>query len=411
MRFSGRFHRGVAWCLALLVWTATAPAPAQAAPSDYEHASEAVAAGHLQLAETLLIRQLKRHPADVTAAFLLARVYAWHGRSEKAIAVYNDLLAQYPNNADYLFGLAQVYVWTARYHEALPLLERARALSPSYEDVWRLELRALAGLGRDQRDRAIAFQKTAMARFPQSDWALPVEPEPAPEPQDWRFDARAGYQHLTNGAGDWQSYALDAKRDFGGDRSAYATLRLTRRFGLLDQSIFAGYAAPLTEGLAGVLEASYSPTAQVLPSWTAHGQLIVRLWDGWDVQGGLSRDNYPTTADNRVSLVLERYFGAWRASYTLGVTQLPGNYYPLSHQLALGYNFNARDFVVATAASGQEMDYVAAGRLLTSDVLALDLRGEYWLTSHWALTGDLGWVRQGDLYQRFGGQFGLAYGF
>lgn len=122
-------------------------------------------------AERALIDRLSLAPEDAEARYLLARVLAWQGRHEHALAEFERLLANEPANSDYLLGEAQALVWKGEPERALPLLAKARRLAPQYEDVWRAQIAALVALGDAGRLRqARLIRAEARRRFPQSSW-------------------------------------------------------------------------------------------------------------------------------------------------------------------------------------------------------------------------------------------------
>ncbi len=122
-------------------------------------------------AERLLREQLAARPEDGEARFLLARVLAWQERHAVALREYERLLEAEPDNSDYLLGKAQTHVWNHEPQSALPLLARARRLSPGYADVWRAQIMALVALGDEDRLRqARIIREEARRRFPDSRW-------------------------------------------------------------------------------------------------------------------------------------------------------------------------------------------------------------------------------------------------
>jgi len=120
-------------------------------------------------AEEMLQQWLGEHAEDQEARFLLARILAWQDKRVEALAEYDRLLAEKPNNSDYLLGKSLVLVRGGQAQAALPLLRKARRLSPDYEDVWRLQVQALRAVGGESGKRqARIVESGAGRRFPHS---------------------------------------------------------------------------------------------------------------------------------------------------------------------------------------------------------------------------------------------------
>ncbi|HVJ31249.1 MAG TPA: tetratricopeptide repeat protein, partial [Gammaproteobacteria bacterium] len=77
-----------------------------------------------------------------------ARTLARSGATEAALAEFDALLAEFPDDVDYLLGRAQMQARLGRSAAAVETTERALVLAPSYADVWQLRLQ-LAERARD----------------------------------------------------------------------------------------------------------------------------------------------------------------------------------------------------------------------------------------------------------------------
>jgi len=110
---------------------------------------------------------------------------------------------------------------------------------------------------------------------------------------------------------------------------------------------------------------------------------------------------------------VERYFGSYRAAYTLYNGKPEGESSASSHRLAFDYYYHGERSRIGVAVTwGREVEYVGPPTgIIVSDVRAFALLGRHWLTPSWALTWDLGTHEQGDLYRRTGGRLGLRHRF
>ena len=110
-----------------------------------------------------------------------------------------------------------------------------------------------------------------------------------------------GKETLTNNLPDWTSTYLLASRQFGERKTLYGGLRETRRFGLDDTEVHAGLYYPLAATWTSLLEASASPTHEVLARYSVYGELQKNLGSGWGVGLGLRHNEYSLIGTNVLS--------------------------------------------------------------------------------------------------------------
>jgi tetratricopeptide (TPR) repeat protein len=180
---------------------------------------------------------------DTDARDALARSCARAGEPAKALEQYDILLAQNAANPDWLLGKSQALVALGRPREALPLLEEARRRSPNYEDVWRLDARALDGL--NEFDAADALLLEAAAQFPQATW--PAERKAALDERrllerGTRVSADVSYEDLSGDRDPWKGASLGLDHRFGGSRRLFAGAHLEERFGTRDEQLQVAFA-------------------------------------------------------------------------------------------------------------------------------------------------------------------------
>lgn len=99
-------------------------------------------------ADQIVENQLRLHPSDPEAMTWRARLLAWRGRWDDAIAAYDTALKLAPGNGDILLGLADVQIWKHDYSDALVTLDRAGGAHAAPSEVLPRQAAALAGLGR-----------------------------------------------------------------------------------------------------------------------------------------------------------------------------------------------------------------------------------------------------------------------
>jgi YaiO family outer membrane protein len=230
----------------------------------------------------------------------------------------------------------------------------------------------------------------------------------------WALEIEGGgtYENLDKGQADWKSLYLEAAHDFAPRQTLYGVLRETERFKLRDTEFAAGYYHPLGASWTAQVEASYSSQHNVLPEASALGQLTWAAGGGWILTAGLRYSDYTDNGTRLVIGGIERYFGAWRAGYTLYNGKPESAPSASAHRLSVDYYYGERSRIGIGGTWGREVENVGPPTgIIVSDVRAIGLYGRHWLTPAWALTWDIGAHEQGDLYTRTGGRLGLRYRF
>ena len=358
--------------------------------ADVAVAQRQVEAQQLDAARTTLEAHLTHHPDDSEARFLLARVHAWQGASEQALSLYEQLLQREPDNADYLLGQGQALLWAGRPQAALVPLERAAELAPDYAEVQQVI----------QQARAALTSPVAAA--------APVATAPAQRRHELELSARQDW--LDSGFDNWRRQRLDYASTQPEGLGWYGALLREQRFGEWDQGVEAGGVIALDDYWTLQPEVGYQPSPYFLPEWHADLRLQRRLPAGFLAAASVRRTEYETTRVDRLALGAERYWGSWRAGYTLNITDVANAGTPIGHDLALDYYYDGLSHAGVRLTTGEE-EAVEEQRLITSDVRAISLQGRHWLDSRWAVTWELGQHRQGDYYQRRWLQLGLRHAF
>ena len=104
--------------------TLSVNAVAESEDTSYAQANRAVSNKNFKQAETILSEHLQQQPNDIKARFLLSRVLSWQEKWTEAIAQFNNLLEQQPDNADFLLARANTLEWMGDRQEALRDLEK-----------------------------------------------------------------------------------------------------------------------------------------------------------------------------------------------------------------------------------------------------------------------------------------------
>lgn len=221
------------------------------------------------------------------------------------------------------------------------------------------------------------------------------------------------YERLDHDLPDWKSAYLELTHDFAARQTLHGLVRETDRFDQRDTELAAGYYHPFGAAWTALVEASASPDHHVLPKSSLLGQMSWIAGAGWVASAGLRYSEYTEASTRLLIGTLERYFGAWRAGYTLynGKPEDAGS--ATTHRVALDhYYYGERSRIGVGVAWGREVEHVGPPvGLITSDVRAVALLGRHWITPGWALTWEAGTHEQGDLYRRTGVRLGLRHHF
>ena len=392
------------------LWLMLACSAATATGDALVEARAAIDRDDYPAAVSVLEQHLDTYPADEDARYLLARTLAWSRRWDEAMAEYDRLLGQSPDNADYLLGKSQVLVWSERPAEAVPLLERARENAPDYEALWRLESQALlAAGGAENRRRFDELAAAARQRFPSSSWPLWQQLDRSAPGFEPTSDYELGYSFdsLDNDFDNWQSVYFEASHTLAPRKAYYVVVEATDRFSEREAEIMAGTYLPLDEDWTLLLQGSVAPGADVLPQWSAWAELQRSLGGGWGLRSGFRHAEYSDSRYELLNLGAERYWGNWQAAYTLYIGWPEGADTSVSHLARLDRYYGERNHIGVMAGVGEESESVGQDRLLTSNTRTLGLGGRHWMNPDWALSWDLMWHRQGSVYNRGGIRVGL----
>lgn len=219
------------------------------------------------------------------------------------------------------------------------------------------------------------------------------------------------YEHLDNGFSAWQAQRLDAQTRTVQGATWYGAVLRERRYGRWEEGVEAGAALPIGEHWVIQPEVAKSFDGDFLPSWYADLRIQRALTAGWVANASVRRTQYTDSQVDRLALGGERYWGSWRGAYTLNVSDVAGAGTPVGHAVALDYYYSDRSFVGLRGNLGREEEALPEGSVFTSSVSGAGLRGRHWLDEDWAVSWDVGWLSQGEIYNRYGIQVGIRRAF
>lgn len=372
----------------LATLAAALPCLALAAP---EVARQQIEAKRLDDARATLERHLEEHPADAETRFLLGQVLAWQMEIPQALRFFDLLLAEEPDNVDYLLARGQALLWDGQPQQALVPLERAAAIAPDYEAVQDALRQTRANFGeRPTTAKAAELVQPSSAR------------------QELELTARQDW--LDSGFDNWRALRLDFSSTRAEGLGWYGALLREQRFGESDGGLELGALIPLGDAWTLQPEVGYQSSPFFLPEWFADLRIQRILSAGFIGATSVRRTEYRATQVDRLALSAERYWGPWRAGYTLNVTDVANAGTPVGHNLALDHFYDGLSYVGLRLTAGDE-EAVEEQQLITSSVRAASLQGRHWLSPQWALGWEVGHHRQGSFYQRNWLQLGIRHAF
>jgi YaiO family outer membrane protein len=324
-----------------------------------------------------------------------AQTFARSGAAEAALADFDALVAEFPDDADYLLGRAQMQARLGQDAAAVETVERALRLAPGYEDVWQLRLR-LAERAGDEAAVA-ALRAEVAARFPGASWWQP--PPAAVEFRRW-LSAGSGTDRLSNGAPEWSREHLRLDWEMAESGALSAELSRSERFEESDSSLHVeGLWEALPDwrfgaGVAATRDARFLPQREV--SFDA-----TRAWArGWGSAFGIRRRDYATGDVSTFSVTGEKYVSDYRIAYRLDRSYQADADSALTHMLALTWYPNDKRSLGVTLGAGKEIEVIGLGQLLRTSVGNVTLTGNEKLSTRLSLSWWLGTHEQGDFYTR-----------
>lgn len=343
----------------------------------------------------VLTQSHAQDPPSTSQRYDLARSFARSEGTEAALAEFDALLAEFPDDVDYLLGRAQMLARLGRNAEAIETADRALALAPDYEDVWQLRL----GLAQRVEDDAsvAALRAQVAARFPGATW---WQPRPAPAEYRRWFSTGSGADRLSNGAPDWSRQFLRLDWETGESAALFAELSRSERFDERDSSLCVGGTwGPLPHwqlgaALAGTEEPRFLPEREL--SFDA-----TRAWThGWGTALAVRQRDYVTGDVRSYSFTGEKYFSDYRVAYRVDHSRQSGADSALTHALMLTWYPSDKRSLGVTLGAGEEIEIIGLDQLLRTSVDNITLTGNEKLSGRLELRWWLGTHEQGDFYRR-----------
>jgi YaiO family outer membrane protein len=220
----------------------------------------------------------------------------------------------------------------------------------------------------------------------------------------------AGYDRLTNDFGEWKSFSIDFSHKFDRRKTLYAAYNEIERYDQRDRQFIVGYYHPLNSKWLLLVEGSASPKHSVLAKWSGLIQVERNFKNGWNLQGGYKRIEYTNDKVNLGIGGVEKYWGNYRAAYTLYINNLENSGTSASHRFVVNrYYGEPLSSIGVGGGFGSELENLGGNQgVLRTDVQYVFLTGKHFFNRRWGINYAFTIHRQGDLYFRTGGVFGVV---
>ena len=215
------------------------------------------------------------------------------------------------------------------------------------------------------------------------------------------------HESLSGGRADWRSVYVEILRRQPDRTSFSALVRRTSRFDQTDSEVGLGASTIPAPQWTVAVDGTFSDTYRVLP----HGSLGVSVGrsfeHGFALGVGLKRSEYRLEDTWLASATGERYWDNFRAALTLYGARLNEGGTAGSQRVAFDVFYADRSRAGLSLARGRELEANGSGGVIVSKVRAGAVTGTHWMNQQWAVSWEVGWHEQGDLYRRTGIRVGL----
>jgi YaiO family outer membrane protein len=171
------------------------------------------------------------------------------------------------------------------------------------------------------------------------------------------------------------------------------------RYGLTDDRIGGEVGVDIGTQWSGNVAVGASSAPNFLPARSARVGLVRRFDHGWLLGARLQHREYADDSVDTVGLLAERYVRNYRFAYALDRAQLASEQ-ALVHSLAANVYTDAGAQYGIVLAAGEEIETVAPGQLLRTDIRSIAVTGRHPVGTDLGIGWSVGTQQQGALYRR-----------
>lgn len=218
---------------------------------------------------------------------------------------------------------------------------------------------------------------------------------------------------LSRDLGTWKIGTVYFQRKFENKQIVWGTYRVSDRNGNRDQEFVGGIYKPFRNKTAITAEAMYSPSHKYVGKFSVMGEAEKVLKKGYVVHGGARFTKYDSVNAITGYGLVEKYWGANRAAYTMYITNLSNAGTAPTHRFQYNRYYGERVNAVGAAFTfGKEHENLGPQLgILRSQTWSVSLSARHWVTQKFGVSLDGTLHRQGDIYYRRGLTVGARYRF
>ena len=218
----------------------------------------------------------------------------------------------------------------------------------------------------------------------------------------------AGYtvDHLTNNDPSWNSQYVNLFMPLKSYGLLNVRVENVDRFLLTDQAISFSYAYPFAIGVIN-LDGGYTGNAEFLAKNSVGLGWNGKLPEGFGYTLGAAQRNYSDALLHIYSIGLEKNAGQFRIAYTASISTIDNSQGEFAGRVQAQWISRKDNRLGLTYSDGVEPSVVSAGNLTSIQTKNLQLDGLYRVTKKTGVTAAFWHSKEGNYYQRNGGQLGI----
>jgi YaiO family outer membrane protein len=389
----------MAWAQQDAVVTAPADAP-DALSAQLLQVRELATGGQRAAALARYDQLLLEHPDNSDVLLARGRTHAWEGNHAQAEADLRAVVQASPRYADAWSALGDLYWWSDRPQQAADAYGQWIALEPEQPRAWIARGRAWRAAG--ENDAAAADFSTAAGlgadvESLQESLRPQVNDPDAMMVDGYRWSLRAGIDHtrFSGGRDAWNDVGVTVRRRF--ERGSLGLEMINADHFQQRDTAWAldGYVSLWERAYANV-RYQHGPDSGILPRHAGRVELFQGVGSGWELSASVDYLRFSGSTEF-YGLGIGRYSGNWYTRYKL--QHVPGvGSGSWSHRLQVRnyYRGNADDYLQLSLSSGRSTDVDRFGGVVRDNNAAIGVSWTRYVTPRWGFKVGAGYADSDD---------------
>ena len=325
------------------------------------------------------------------------------------------LLNKYPNDADLLIKLSKLKAKQGDLAGAINLLNKARNISPDYEDVYIVEAIMLARLNNKLACKQKGLLSDAYNKISERLNSDAFDRHLSSIDRGYfESELGTGYDRLSNNRGHWTSHYWNVKYKDCANNSYYAGLDKVKRYEVYDTDYHLGVAIPF-DNISYALEYREANPAILLPKNMYFGQARYGFDIGVGFKFNYTYREYPKIESDTVGVGVDYYFYDYLVSYSHDRTQTKSNVYKFDpavvETVVLSYYMAKNKYIGIRLSRGTELAYDNTENPPYSKIKTTIINGLHPISTNLGLTYELKRHHQSGYFEQNGVRLGVRYQF